>query len=236
MVTIAVCDDEQKQRKHMIDILYGMTLENSFYISEYASGEELLDDIRLGYSANIYFLDVYMGVSNGIEIAREIREFDKNCAIIFATNSRDHAVHGYGVHALQYLLKPLDERSVGEALAQALEQLSSREDRCISLTNKQGVYRISYSDILYVESNARVALVHTHQKEPLCFYIRLDELEQQLDDKRFYRCHKSYMVNLDHVYSVSGSTMVMKGGNSIPVSVKVTEAKSRFASHMANHL
>lgn len=236
MVTIAVCDDENNQRRHIVEILSHITLKGPLHISEYASGEELLDAIRHGYSANIYFLDVYMGVANGVEIAREIREFDKNCAIIFATNSRDHAVDGYGVHALQYLLKPLDERSVGDALDQALEQLSSREDRCISMSNKQGVYRISYSDILYVESNARIALVHTHQKEPLCFYIRLDELEQRLDDERFYRCHKSMIVNLDHVHLVSGSTIVMEDGNSIPVSVKITDARSRFASHMAKRI
>ncbi|MEM1485511.1 LytTR family DNA-binding domain-containing protein [Oscillospiraceae bacterium PP1C4] len=235
MLTIAVCDDEHDQRRRIIEIL-SMASGAPFQISEYASGEELLDAIHCGNRANIYFLDVYMGVADGVEVAQEIRAFDKNCAIIFATNSRDHAVDGYGVHALQYLLKPLDEKNVGRALDLALEQLSSHKDRFISLTNQQGVYRISYSDILYAESNARVVIVHTRKEEPLSFYIRLDELEQRLDDKRFYRCHKSFLVNLDHVYSVSGGTMIMSGGGSIPASVKITEARSRFASHMANQI
>ena len=234
MLTIAVCDDEQEQRKRIIDIL-SKELKAPFLINEYTSGEELLDEIRCGHRANIYFLDIYMGVSNGVEIAREIRAFDKNCAVIFATNSRDHAVDGYGVHALQYLLKPLEEKSVGAALALALEYLS-KEDRFLSLTNKQGVYRIRYSDIIYVESNARVASVYIQEKEPLIFYIQLDTLEQQLDDERFYRCHKSFMVNLDHVYSVSGGKIVMTNGASIPVSAKMTDAKIRFASRLANHI
>ena len=235
MFTIAVCDDEQDQRKQITNIL-STELKVPFRTNEYTSGEELMDAIRCGHSANIYFLDIYMGVSNGVEIAREIRAFDKNCAIIFATNSRDHAVDGYGVHALQYLLKPLDKKSVGRALESALEYLSTKEDRFLSLTNKQGVYRIGYADILYVESNARVASVHIQEKEPLIFYIQLDALEQQLDDERFYRCHKSFMVNLDHVYAVSGGKMVMANGQIIPISAKMTDAKIRFASRLANQI
>ncbi len=235
MLTIAVCDDEHDQRKCIAHIL-STELKAPFFISEYTSGEELLDAIRCGHSANIYFLDVFMGVSNGVEIAREIRAFDKNCAIIFATNSRDYAVDGYSVHALQYLLKPLDKKSVGAALALALDYLSTKEDRFLSMTNKQGAYRISYSDILYVESSARVASVYIKEKEPLIFYIQLDALEQRLDDERFYRCHKSFMVNLDHVYSVSGGKIVMTNGASIPVSAKMTDAKIRFASRLANQI
>lgn len=234
MLTIAVCDDEHDQRRNLIGIL--SKAEAPMHISEYASGEELLAAVRCGRSANIYFLDVFMGVADGVEVAREIRELDKNCAIVFATNSRDHAVDGYGVHALQYLLKPLDEKNVTGALALALEHLSSRKDRFISLTNKQGVYRIRYADILYVESKARVATIYTRQKEALCFYMRLDDLDRQLDDGRFYRCHKSFMVNLDHVYAVSKGAMIMAGGSNIPVSVKISEARSCFASHLANRI
>ncbi len=235
MLTIAVCDDEQDQRKQITDIL-STELKVPFRMNEYTNGEELLDAIRCGHRADIYFLDIYMGVSSGVEIAREIRAFDKNCAIVFATNSRDHAVDGYGVHALQYLLKPLDEKSVGGALTLALEYLSTKEDRFLSLTNKHGVYRISYSDILYVESSARVASVYIQEKEPLIFYIQLDALEQRLDDERFYRCHKSFIVNLDHVYSVSGGKIVLANGENIPVSAKITDAKTRFASRLANQI
>ncbi|KLU65789.1 transcriptional regulatory protein YpdB [Desulfosporosinus acididurans] len=235
MFTVAVCDDEYDQRRRIIEIL-STVAASPLQISEYASGEELLDAIRCGHGANIYFLDVFMGVADGVEVAREIRELDRNCVIVFATNSRDHAVDGYGVHALQYLLKPLDEKNVAGALALALEHLSSQKDRFISLVNKQGVYRISYDDILYVESTARVAAIHTRQEEAFCFYIRLDELEQRLDDKRFYRCHKSFIVNLDHVYAVSKGVMMMAGGSNIPVSVKISEARSCFASHLANRI
>ncbi|OHD19983.1 MAG: hypothetical protein A2Y38_04680 [Spirochaetes bacterium GWB1_59_5] len=174
-----------------------------------------------------------MGLTNGVDIAREIREFDTECCIIFATNSRGHAIDGYGVHALQYLLKPLAGGNVVMALDQAMDTLSLRQERSIQLGNKLGHYKLLLSDITYAESDARVVTVHCRKQGDLEFYLRLDDFERLCDDARFLRCHKSFLVNLDYVHAVANKSLSLDSGQDVRFSMSPQAVKSIFAAHAA---
>lgn len=235
MVSIGLCDDEAPE----LDNLQGLVAEYArgkglaFDIAVYSSGEDLLHAIGKGRSFDIVFLDVYMGLANGVDIAREIREFDTECCIVFATNSRGHAIDGYGVHALQYLLKPLAIKNVFMALDQAMESLSLRQERSIQLGNKLGRYRLLLSDITYAESDARVVTVHCRKQGDLEFYLRLDDFEKLCSDARFLRCHKSFLVNLDYVHAVASKSLSLDTGQEIRFSMSPQVVKSLFAAHAA---
>ncbi len=235
MIKIGLCDDEKPDLDHLRCLVgaYARDKRLSFGIAAFGSGEDLLFAIGKGEGFDIVFLDVYMGLADGVDIAREIREFDVSCSIIFATNSREHAIDGYGVHALQYLLKPLTEKNVSMALDLAMDSISRVKDRCIQLSNKVGNYRILLNEILYAESNARVVTVHCHKRGALDFYIRLDDFECLCDDRRFVRCHKSFLVNLDYVHTISGHSMILETGEEIRMSMRPSTAKSLFAVHLA---
>lgn len=238
MLTIGLCDDEAAEREKLYKIieLYAKQKHLSISISCFQSGEDLLYAISKGQNFDVIFLDVYMGLTNGVNIAREIREFDKTCCIIFATNSREHAIDGYGVHALQYLLKPIGEDSVSAALERAVETLLQKKDRYVHLSNSQGSYKILFNEIIYVESNARVITIHSEKQGVLSFYGRLDNFELQCNDLRFLRCHKSYIVNLDYVYAIVNHSILLEMGQEIPVSIKISKAKDIFASYMARNI
>ncbi|GAB1456391.1 two-component system response regulator RgbR [Spirochaetota bacterium] len=235
MIRIGLCDDEKPDLDHLRCLVEACARDKgiSFGIAEFGSGEDLLFAIGKGEGFDIIFLDVYMGLANGVDIAREIREFDVSCSIIFATNSREHAIDGYGVHALQYLLKPLTEKNVSMALELALESISRGKNGCIQLSNKVGTYRILLSEILYAESNARIVTVHCQKRGALDFYIRLDDFERLCDDNRFIRCHKSFLVNLDYVHTISGHSLILETGEEIRMSMRASTAKSLFAAHLA---
>lgn len=235
MVSIGLCDDEAPEldNLHALVSEYGRSRALAFDIAVYGSGEDLLHAVGKGRNFDIIFLDVYMGLANGVDIAREIREFDTECCIVFATNSRGHAIDGYGVHALQYLLKPLAARNVSMALDQAMESLSRRQERAIQLGNKLGHYKLLLSDIMYAESDARVVTVHCRKQGDLEFYLRLDDFEKLCGDARFLRCHKSFLVNLDYVHAVANKSLSLDSGQDIRFSMSPQAVRSIFAAHAA---
>lgn len=235
MVSIGLCDDETPELENLKCLVaeYARAKGLAFDIACFSSGEDLLHVAGKGRSFDIVFLDVYMGLTNGVDIAREIRKFDTECCIVFATNSRGHAIDGYGVHALQYLLKPLAVRNVSMALDQAMESLSRRQERSIQIGNKLGHYRLLLSDIIYAESDARVVTVHCHKQGDLEFYLRLDDFEKLCGDARFLRCHKSFLVNLDYVHAVANKSLSLDTGQDIRFSMSPQTVKSMFAAHAA---
>jgi two-component system, LytTR family, response regulator LytT len=238
MLTIGLCDDEGPDLDKLRVMIerYARLKHISCDVRGFSSGEDLLFDIDKGNTFNIVFLDVFMGLVNGVDIAREIRAHDQSCSIIFATNSRGHAIDGYGVHALQYLLKPLSEPSVFAALEQAIAKQTEEADRFALLVNKQGSYRIMFTDIIFVESNARVITVHTRNQGDLGFYARLDDFERQCGDPRFLRCHKSYLVNLDYVFAIENHSITLETGHKIRISIGLSNARGIFASYTARKI
>jgi DNA-binding LytR/AlgR family response regulator len=237
-MTICLCDDEKKERDGMRAILgaYAQEADLGFDIDEYPNGEALLAAMRSGKKFDILFLDIYMGDDDGVAIAREIRKTDQECHIVFATSSRERAIEGYGVRALQYLVKPVTAESVAGALDLALGTMPAADAKSVRVQNRQGVFRLPLADIIYAESNARVVTVTLRDREPVGFYGKLDDFERECADGRFLRIHKSYLVNLDYVRSIVNGYMLLETGAELRFSINATQAKERFASHTAGKL
>lgn len=238
-MTIGLCDDEADELaalRHFVED-YGRDDHVPFDIFCFSSGEAILAAIGEGRNFDIIFLDIYMGGADGIAVAREIRKRDAKVVIIFETSSSERAIEGYGVRALRYLLKPLTAGAVNEALREALESLIPRNDeRFIQIKNKQGNYRIAIGDILYAESDARVINVHLKDENPVAYYDKLDNFQKLCDDERFVRCHKSYLVNLDHVHAIINNEIIMNTGETIHISLNVSPIKAAFVVRMADRL
>jgi DNA-binding LytR/AlgR family response regulator len=238
MLNIGICDDElpvlEKLRTLVTD--YGRERHRPFCVKLYRSENEIIDAIAVGQNFDILFLDIYFGDSDGIALAHRIRKMNRQCAIIFATNSRERAIEGYGVRAVQYILKPLSGENVAQALDQALESVSDRNGEFVRIQNRQGLWRIPVSDIIYAESDARVISIHTARQGSVSYYDRLDNFEKLCGDRRFLRSHKSFLVNLDYVHAIVNNRLELETGEEIPISIGIHEAKEAFASHIAGTL
>jgi DNA-binding LytR/AlgR family response regulator len=233
VLRIGICDDEAGELERLGalvgDYFRRRGIEAS--IGAFRSGEELLAKRDQGF--DLVFLDVFMEASDGISVAREIRRLDKTCVIVFATNSREHAIRGYGVRALQYLLKPIDASQLDATLDLAVEELSSGAAKSIQVQNREGRHRVALDDLAFAESRARVVTLHTRAQGEIAYYDRLDNLEALCADERFLRCHKSFLVNLDYVYAIVNTRLLMRSGEELPVSMSVAAAKEAFASRTA---
>jgi len=235
---IALCDDELPELETLRRLVEGYGKQRKLFLDVecFSSGTDLLACMAQTHCFDIIFLDVFMGDSNGVQIARKIREYDATCSIIFATNSRNHAIEGFGVRALQYLLKPLGPDTVALALDQAIEVQMVKNPKVVHIKSRQGDYRILVDDILYAESSARVITVHLQSQNDICFYERLDNFENQCQDIRFLRCHKSFLVNMDHVHSITNNCIILETGQEIAVSINIPRAKEIFASFIVKKI
>ena len=237
-MNIAICDDKTSEIRNLKRLLddYSRLRQASFTVTCFQSGEALLLFIAENHGFDIIFLDIFMGPANGILVARKIREFDKKCSIIFATNSRDYAIEGYGVSALQYLLKPIVPDLFAAAFDQAIEIQKMNVPIFIDIKTRQANFRIKLEDMLFAESDARIITLHLRDHDEIRFYERLDAFETQCKDVRFLRCHQSFLVNLEYVHSIGNNSIVLENGLKIPVSISISRVKNVFASYTAGKI
>ena len=161
---------------------------------------------------NIYFLDIILSdASNGLRLAQKIRNKDIYGYIIFVTSHMEFAYPAiqYKVRALDYILKSDEE--LKRKVFQCLETIRSERAGINGTSSKHTIlirtsgtdFIIPFKDIIFFETNTakRSIILHTLNKN-IEFRSTLDELQNSLDDS-FYRCHRSYLINLRHIRSVS---------------------------------
>ena len=235
MLRIAICDDETESRDALLLQLEKVLIEDT---------EEVVYDFSTGTGAvswlqkhpgeiDLLFLDMEMPGLNGMETAKQIREFDEHLIIVFVTGYADYVFEGYRAGALDYLLKPVSAAKLIELIHRVREKMTSDKDNCFFLKNMDGTWRFHTKDILYFYSDKRkVTLVTGSGEYP--FYARLDDVEKRLS-MRFVRVHQRFLVNPDNVEHL-GSDCVTLNGKKVPCSRKYREeAAAKIARHMIGY-
>jgi Response regulator of the LytR/AlgR family len=239
MINIAICDDNVEE----LEIISSYVSKNlkeldiPFKISHFSEGQDLIEHINSSKEVfDLLFLDIYMKFSNGIDIARKIRNLDKDCNIIFITSSKEHAIDSYEVKALYYILKPLDKEKLNTAIKIAIENLN-KENKQVLIKNKTGSYRILYKDILYAESEARVVNIYLKSGKVISFYSKLEEFFQRLQDERFLKCHKSFVVNMDYILKIENNNIFMGDNIIIPISsANIAAIKEKYFGYLLKEI
>ena len=110
---IAVVDDIADERKLLCSRLAEQFARRGVHadLFEYENGESFLTAAK-ERPFTVVFLDIYMTGANGIETAKELRGFDSDCLLVFTTTSTDHALEGFRVRAMHYLVKPYEEKEL----------------------------------------------------------------------------------------------------------------------------
>lgn len=219
MINIAVCDDEkcmsEKIEKLAEDFFRKKNTDIS--VAEYSSGEELL---KSNERIDILFLDIGMRGMDGIETARRLRARRFTGFLIFITVLKEMVFQSFEVQPFDYLVKPVQE----EHFEKTMERLFlSMQDRLspekVNLLVQKGCESniISFQDIICCEIMDRKVYLYLTSGEVTSYYDRIESLEKKLDG-RFFRCHRSYLINLNHLKSYRNNTAYMADGKEIPVS------------------
>ena len=189
---IGICDDEKEVRMFLGKKVKSVCPEAE--IRYYQSGKDLL---REEDPVDILLLDIHMPGQSGMETAETFRETNKNTVIIFVTALEEYVYQAFDVGAFHYLVKPVDIKKLETILWQLCSSLTGEYEHTLAIRQGTAVIRIPFGQILYLEAMNRK--IHLHKNgEFLPYYGKLDELEPTLPDT-FFRCHRSYIVNFDHV-------------------------------------
>ena len=205
---VAVVEDEKEQREQLQTYItqYAQEAGMSIEVELFPSGRELLE----GYSSkyDVILLDIEMPEIDGMETARQIRTQDEEVVLMFVTNLAQYAINGYGVGALDFVLKPVNYYTFSVRFARAIARARQRENGQILLNLPDCVRKINTQQIYYVEVQNRMLHYHTEEGE---FVLRgtMQQAEQQLERYHFVRCNHWYLVNLRHVTELRRDTVLV---------------------------
>ena len=215
MLKIAVCDDELHHRIQLVDMIQkALQLKNmQYYIYQYENGEELL---QAKLKIDLYFLDIRMNKLSGIETAKKIREVNEKAIIIFITALKEYVFDAFDVRAFHYILKPISEGKLREVIYSALLQLDGTDKFILTKTISECT-KIFIKDILYIEAQLRKISIHTTY-DIIEYYHKLSDVEDELKEYNFFRCHKSYIVNLKYIKRYDNVFITLKNEEKIYLS------------------
>ena len=242
MVRVAVCDDVSEYldaNVKLLELYQNKRLDVKIKASKFDSPASLLEHIEGGGCFEIYLLDIVMPEFSGIELARQIQKHDERASFIFLTSSTGHALDAFGVSAVSYILKPIDEKQLFPVLDKIIASII-REDNSFILVNASygGTIKMLYSTIDAVEYIGRILRYFKTDGEVLdSRTIRtpfLEAVTALLEDRRFLNVHQSFVINMDNVQRLDTMSFVMKSGITVPIpKPKYTNIKNKYFNYLA---
>lgn len=185
-------------------------------------------DLSLPY--DIALLDIDMGETNGIELARKLRAENGNIVIIFITNFIQYAPEGFEVQAFRYLLKADFSAKLDSYFDSAVQEVLQRK-QLVTISINSEIIDVPVNDILYLESHRRIIVMHLlDEKRPAYqFYGNITELSEKIEPLGFLRIQKSYLVNMHYVEIFQYNKVQLRGGLCLAPSEKnYNELKQKY--------
>lgn len=235
MIKVAICDDDLSVLNEISILIdkYRVKRNQEIVYAGFQSPLELLAEVEKGLRMDILFLDVLMPGENGIDVAKEIRQYDTNVKIIFLTSSSEFAVQSYTVNAYFYQLKPIWEESFFRLMDSAISECEKKQQFCLILKCKNGITRINLDKLRYCEVMGRTLMFHMEDGQIFERIGSLEELSVQLNQyDNFLRPHRSFLVNMEFVQNISCKTITMDDCVQIPIPHgKYSEMKDRYLEY-----
>mgnify|MGYP000302479277 FL=1 len=250
MITALIVDDEPHARRYLKELLKSES--EVMVIGECKNGQEALNFIK-NKVPNIVFLDVQMPGMTGIEVASKIKNTE--AFVVFTTAYDQYALKAFEVNALDYLLKPFEEKRFQEVLQKAMLTISRTKQALFSdkfvqlykdynqslsphitsfqIKDKGIVKEYKTSDVFCIEASSVYAMLHLKEGTAL-YRTALNLLEEQLPTN-FIRVHRTFIVNIDYIESfkyLNNSTysFTLKNGLVIISSRSYKDAIARILS------
>lgn len=245
MLTTVIIDDDEIAIFLLSNLLIKLS---SFEIHIAGTANNLIEGIDLIKKTHpdLVFLDINMPDKKGLEIFNEFKS--PHFKIIFCTAFQQYAIDVLRIAVCGYLLKPVDFIELREAVQKASLELS-REQKQLQLEDKlnylntpemlgeniifdveNGFLMLNTRNIEYCYANQSYSVIVTYTKKEILIAKSLREVQDMLPGKQFYRTHKSFLVNIYYIRKyvhAKESFVLLKGGEKIPVSVRVTSLISK---------
>lgn len=228
-----ICEDN-KEHLHL--------LQN--HIHNYARNEEVRLEIglytssasfakQIGQPCDIVFLDVEMDGYSGIELAKMLRQHDKNKIMIFVTSYDKYAIEAFHVRAFHYLTKPVTYDNVKQAIDLAREKIESiREEKEFFASVNGAPILFLQKDILYFEKRRNKVAIIEHGRETV-FYSTMKSVLSQVKSDLFVQINQGFIVNMSHIRMIKDKTVYISTGEALPISKhRLSEVKESYFQYI----
>lgn len=161
------------------------------------------------FPVDVIFLDIEMPKTNGIDFYKSLLE---KKAVIFTTAYEQYAIEGFNVNATDYLLKPFSLERFTEAVLRVeslkkLKQNNTEENQYLAIRADYKLHRILYTDILYFEAMDDYVRIHIENQNTITARSTMKAMLAKLPETLFVRIHKSYIVPVKNIKSVSSKSV-----------------------------
>jgi len=216
---VAICDDEEIMRNLVKEALIEYSIKRNLEIgiNEYANGEEL---IASPHNHDIIILDHKLdswGKTTGLSVAKRLRDLNIDSGIIFLSSYPNVVFRSFEVSTFRFLVKPLERDLLFKALDD-YQKLRSIDKTLVIRLERTNI-NLNTKRIVFLEGNGKYCLIHSldHSAELEC-HETLADVEERLPEESFYRCHRSYLVNMKYVSTFSNQEITLRNDKIIPVS------------------
>ncbi len=232
MLSIAICDDNIDDLSNIAYLVdeYRTSKHLNCEYAVFHNGFDLMSSLNKGKRFDLYCLDIIMPAYTGIEVAKEIRQFDKLTPIIFLTSSPEFALDSYSVNAVNYVLKPITKEKLFFSFDKVLEHMKIEQDTAIVVKSSEGIQKIIVTNLVYAEVVGRNVFYNLISGKRIeCIEPFLPVCENLLKYGYFFKTHRSYIVNMQYIDSIGNDTLIMQTGLSIPIAQgKTREIKEKY--------
>lgn len=236
MYKIVICDDSHEIADYLEDAI-AECYHNEVNTVSFHNRFDLIDyvcEVAKG-NVDILMIDINLGADNGIEVAELLKQSYPHIKIVFITGYIDYARDIFEAEPCFFLVKPIEKDRLIQAVDKAISLIQEDRQRCISIVTRGEIRNLQLSQIRYIENRNRTLII----KEKNIYYeihMKMDEFEKQLP-KNFFRCHQSYIANLDHIRELTVDGAVLYSGELIPVSrSKYGDVKKAFLNYLGQRI
>lgn len=234
MIRIVVADDEQRSADALARLIEKEFAgeEINYRITIFTDSRELSKKLEEGEGYDIYCLDIEMPGMDGMTLAKQIRERDRQSYLLFITSHLEYAVEGYELSAYRFIPKVLLEVKLPEAFKNIKGELRERKNRPFYLIqNNLRCEKVPLDEILYLYKNGK-NVVFVTEKGTNQDRASLGEVYERLDQESFIYIDRGYLVNIRHVMKVKNNEMYLRDGSSLYISRShVQEVKARISEY-----
>lgn len=228
---IALCDDDKQELSQILSLLdsYQLEKETHFSVCPFPNSFQLAASARTEHY-DLYLLDIIMPGLSGMELAKEIRSFDKAADIIFLTTSPEFAVESYTVKAANYLMKPINQEQFFASLDEILRSRKQEVGKSIVLKSSIGIHKVNLTDLMYVEAQNRKVIYYLSNGEEITCTDRFSTVcDQLLEYPEFILAHRSFLVNMNYIRLISTTDMQLQNGSILPLAQRrVSEIRKHY--------
>lgn len=204
---------------------------------------ESISVLRIAYTGNeaismitetqpqVVFLDIELPDMTGFEMLSQLEAI--NFQTIFTTAHSHYAIKAFRFNALDYLVKPIKDNELDEAINRVLKsndnsvdiknallniESKSTENQKLVLPTQMGTLRFALKQITHIEGERNYSFIHLNNGSKELTSKNLAYFEDILEDKGFFRCHRSYLVNQHHIEAIKNDSFLLKSGLELPIS------------------